>query len=225
MLLLFQSTPPIRVATIYFTIFLYIFFYFNPRHPYGWRHSNRIRPTIKEYFNPRHPYGWRRNTFHLGRPFHLFQSTPPIRVATVFCCCFLFFCCIFQSTPPIRVATALLTPGKGAKRYFNPRHPYGWRPSRMILLDSSVRFQSTPPIRVATVIDQFGNKTMLFQSTPPIRVATTSLFGCKICDKISIHATHTGGDTDLLVKQRLFLISIHATHTGGDAALLHIVLH
>ena len=149
MLLVFQSTPPIRVATIYFTIFLYIFFYFNPRHPYGWRHSNRIRPTIKEYFNPRHPYGWRRNTFHLGRPFHLFQSTPPIRVATVFCCCFLFFCCIFQSTPPIRVATRIVdcefcpvkisihathTGGdqtaltEAQKQLnFNPRHPYGWR--------------------------------------------------------------------------------------------------
>ena len=57
-------------------------------------------------FNPRHPYGWR----HL----HFYSILTVIIV--------------FQSTPPIRVATNRLR-CHGPVRNFNPRHPYGWRQS------------------------------------------------------------------------------------------------
>ena len=58
-------------------------------------------------FNPRHPCGWRRAATPGSYTGWLFQSTPPMRVATV----------LqgrhhgawgFQSTPPMRVATYLL---------------------------------------------------------------------------------------------------------------------
>ena len=77
---------------------------FNPRHPCGWRPYSAGREECKIYFNPRHPCGWRLKSnagFFLSR---LFQSTPPLRVATI-----LRpgqgRQCLFQSTPPLRVAT------------------------------------------------------------------------------------------------------------------------
>ena len=77
----FQSTPPIRVATMtaeerkqiaYISIHAThtggdlavlagkpISPYFNPRHPYGWRRISRTEFPCNQNFNPRHPYGWR----------------------------------------------------------------------------------------------------------------------------------------------------------------------
>ena len=177
--------------------------------------------NISEYtdgynFNPRHPYGWRRFTARCSNISNLFQSTPPIRVATSTRVP-LRGCTIFQSTPPIRVATrprccicvgisisihATHTGGDRNSRavfcgidsisihathtggdllyfifappynYFNPRHPYGWRPAPALRRHRDVW--------------------------------------------ISIHATHTGGDALYNIRQYYFQISIHATHTGGD---------
>ena len=79
---------------------------------------------------------------------------------------------LFQSTPPIRVATIGYPKVSEADRYFNPRHPYGWRPYRVFAPPSPNRFQSTPPIRVATW-------------------AAGQMLQAYL---ISIHATHTGGD-------------------------------
>ena len=62
----------------------------------------------------------------------------------------------------------------------------------------------------------------VFQSTPPIRVAT-DIHAVLLSGKmISIHATHTGGDSDAVVLHPVIRISIHATHTGGDAVQLRI---
>ena len=123
--------------------------------------------------------------------------------------------------------------------YFNPRHPYGWRPTLLYHLHF---------IRI-------------FQSTPPIRVATFNFCVVALCHVISIHATHTGGDLrappvspvrsdfnprhpygwrlqppcfshssvlfqstppirvatgGIIDGAEVISISIHATHTGGD---------
>ena len=101
---------------------------------------------------------------------------------------------------------------------FNPRHPYGWR--RYDIVEGKERknisihathtggdgplrkllylfwaFQSTPPIRVATRNAVPCRLTVKFQSTPPIRVATQNNFIHDSVPPISIHATHTGGDS------------------------------
>ena len=124
----------------------------------------------------------------------LFQSTPPIRVATNTTGATIRRT-RFQSTPPIRVATAMLrkgmrkamisihathTGGDGKStespfcgQDFNPRHPYGWR-----------QMETKKAIEI-----------MLFQSTPPIRVATAAVELMDDDLRISIHATHTGGDS------------------------------
>ncbi len=145
------------------------------------------------HFNPRHPYGWRPFGTFSFITCSIFQSTPPIRVATGGVA-YKFVSPGFQSTPPIRVATCV-----------NPT------------ANPSAQFQSTPPIRVATAnqphqrnpnaISIHATHTggdlydddrkildLSFQSTPPIRVATLFPVRCAPSFVISIHATHTGGD-------------------------------
>ena len=190
-------------------------------------------------FNPRHPYGWRLILLREKAEPFVFQSTPPIRVATSSC---HLFCqpTGFQSTPPIRVATHSMWIPLQAFVDFNPRHPYGWRPVLIGSDQVGKLFQSTPPIRVATFIQDENNRERcisihathtggdfsraaniaaenIFQSTPPIRVATGAGQPDSEPLLISIHATHTGGDTGEPAAVGNPVISIHATHTGGDA--------
>ena len=166
---------------------------FNPRHPCGWRPIPQFGGAGRIYFNPRHPCGWRlqRNVVKDGEK--IFQSTPPMRVAT----CMVKPTCssgLFQSTPPMRVATSpcftlscatlisIHATHAGGDHIgesdmpfpinFNPRHPCGWRRG----------FRS----RI--------NEGLL----------------------ISIHATHAGGDGTNVFQFCILIISIHATHAGGD---------
>ena len=63
-------------------------------------------------------------------------------------------------------------------------------------------FQLTPPIRVATHYDVNSLYPYeIFQLTPPIRVATTPNKPEEIGTVISTHATHKGGDLELLKLQ------------------------
>ena len=80
----FQSTPPMRVATgltgnpaVRRSISIHA------THA-GGDVAPVVLPKRALYFNPRHPCGWRRGTqSHVGCP-SIFQSTPPMRVATVY---------------------------------------------------------------------------------------------------------------------------------------------
>ena len=57
----------------------------------------------------------------------------------------------FQSTPPVRGAT-LREPYTGVcAAHFNPRPPCGGRPTRADIYVNGKLFQSTPPVRGATV--------------------------------------------------------------------------
>ena len=148
--LLFQSTPPIRVAT-------------SPRlqsgclpvisihatHTGGDICSNNARFCCQD-FNPRHPYGWRlrrHGTFDSlqGISIHATHTGGDGNIADWFS-----EETGFQSTPPIRVATGLQDLLGPLIKNFNPRHPYGWRPVAASRFFGATTFQSTPPIRVAT---------------------------------------------------------------------------
>ena len=104
-----------------------------------------------------------------------------------------------------------------SRRYFNPRHPCGWRPRCHSAVAVFAKFQSTPPMRVATsgmsLAEQEGfisihathaggdGKVFFptkFQSTPPMRVATDAVALVLQTEYISIHATHAGGDGNAL---------------------------
>ena len=103
----FQSTRPIRGATLAAGVVLAVLGDFNPRAPYGARRpcSHRFGRGNCDFnprapygarqtkscivlgntcnFNPRAPYGARRPTWKVVFAYHLFQSTRPIRGATI----------------------------------------------------------------------------------------------------------------------------------------------
>ena len=145
----------------------------------------------------------------------------------------------FQSTPPVRGATvsgarckcgkiiSIHAPRAGgdlsSKRattvrpHFNPRPPCGGRHSGHIRRPhrqgisihapraggdstsrqatiTTIRFQSTPPVRGATMEQIRCVKELRFQSTPPVRGATANALLPGRTGPISIHAPRAGGD-------------------------------
>ena len=104
----------------------------------------------------------------------------------------------------------------------------------------SVLFLSTPPSRVATYRRARSRLSAWFLSTPPSRVATVALYRDLRAERVSIHATLTGGDRRepgtahprrccfyprhphgwrlpaRALCGGLLAVSIHATLTGGD---------
>ena len=101
---LFQSTLPLRGATVYAKqgdTFTRISIHapltgsdpnlrryvqpdddFNPRSPYGERRKSISKCTLSNNFNPRSPYGERLSGFISSAVWALFQSTLPLRGAT-----------------------------------------------------------------------------------------------------------------------------------------------
>ena len=100
----------------------------------------------------------------------------------------------FQSTLPLRGATRDLRKDPKKQHHFNPRSPYGERPS--------------PEVP--------SSRWPVFQSTLPLRGATGSIFFLLIYFTISIHAPLTGSDADALFVRSIIRISIHAPLTGSD---------
>ena len=106
-----------------------------------------------------------------------FQSTRPIRGATIDVLGNIIRS-IFQSTRPIRGATWLLLVVWPGRQDFNPRAPYGARRNTMDRVIATAAFQSTRPIRGATLscFDLLFD-LLPFQSTRPIRGATIDVLG------------------------------------------------
>ena len=170
----FQSTHPLRDATLSILFKITSLDDFNPRTPYGMRLNINIFISTFCYFNPRTPYGMRllRKTkspallvISIHAPltgcdhllvllFHL--SMISIHAPLTGCDCIPLTATLktleFQSTHPLRDAT--LT---------NVNDP------------NISLFQSTHPLRDATLRQptKFISWT-LFQSTPPLRDATFS---------------------------------------------------
>ena len=124
-ILLFQSTLPLRGATFQpastgiphaisihapltgsdprFNRFSSFRLYFNPRSPYGERPPFNVTLPGKDDFNPRSPYGER--PYHLDPILrqHIFQSTLPLRGAT-----------IMRRTPKVTVKISIHAPLTGS---------------------------------------------------------------------------------------------------------------
>ena len=147
------------------------------------------------HFNPRSPYGERPVLLENIRSVFIFQSTLPVRGATIrSLLCFADM--LFQSTLPVRGATggggfvsrllniSIHAPRTGSdaeapefkeeQRYFNPRSPYGERLVVAHLVELLHQFQSTLPVRGATRRYDVTKETAIFQSTLPVRGATRS---------------------------------------------------
>ena len=125
---IFQSTHPLRDATV----------------------SQRASFLLVPHFNPRTPYGMRRFSYRRLPLMGTFQSTHPLRDATVDEMILLTAYTIFQSTHPLRDATVSLSSPVTHFCDFNPRTPYGMRRYCRCVYRCIYRFQSTHPLRDAT---------------------------------------------------------------------------
>ena len=214
----FQSTRPIRGATLWCGSAVTGATDFNPRAPYGARHNvtskimtdcmisihaphtgrDRRRSSSRRSrsnFNPRAPYG--------ARPSAILR---PLTIS------------LFQSTRPIRGATLQAADVRRHPDDFNPRAPYGARRAakvrpRVIILISI----HAPHTGRDLVAADYGAPTSRFQSTRPIRGAT--LCGPAYTSwnwNFNPRAPYGARHQPCLQLQSAQKISIHAPHTGRD---------
>ena len=192
----FQSTRPIRGTTS------------------SWTRAGQPRPN----FNPRAPYGARRG-YRGGTHVHCrFQSTRPIRGTTSRTTTRPAISPAFQSTRPIRGTTKGLIRHVNLIKNFNPRAPYGARPSIRAGDSGPGYFNPRAPYGARHQDREHYQLSNQFQSTRPIRGTTTAIskgpsgqldfnprapYGARLkcsrqifsCINISIHAPHTGHDS------------------------------
>ena len=195
---LFQSTHPLRGATLTVNSSLERRQNFNPRTPCGVR---RLRPaalSARRYFNPRTPCGVRHFTIrNLSQTEDIsihaplagcdvagssvmadgvaFQSTHPLRGATKDLG-FVGRVGEFQSTHPLRGATTSTRRSLMHSLDFNPRTPCGVRLRAVPRAAVIGAFQSTHPLRGATAVSEEGVISWTFQSTHPLRGATAKTY-------------------------------------------------
>ena len=214
----FQSTLPLRGATdhpapltpefwisihapltgsdVFLPPFFPPFDYFNPRSPYGERPARFSWLTSLLYFNPRSPYGERHGAACFLAHVDLFQSTLPLRGATI---------PDVRRGPGFEISIHAPLTGSDLRRMlvfapvtnFNPRSPYGERHIAHHFCLRRIGFQSTLPLRGATrrlrptecgianfnPRSPYGERLQIivgraqikeFQSTLPLRGATST---------------------------------------------------
>ena len=157
----FQSSRPVRGATIWLCPIVLHARYFNPRAPCGARHH--ICPS-------------RTNTRE-------FQSSRPVRGATLLdspaALVFLYF------NPRAPCGARQHRPGASSPlpADFNPRAPCGARRVRRRLCRYTAGFQSARPVRGATMVVPARQQGIEFQSARPVRGATFALAYRAQCEK------------------------------------------
>ncbi len=248
----FQSTRPLRGATCSFfccqqSAFISIHAplagrdartrstlvlssHFNPRAPCGARRQGQNHEDHRlRHFNPRAPCGARPGGRAVMQEDVAFQSTRPLRGATLnrqglffrlrisihaplagrdLIPCLASFCAVHIS---IHAPLAGRDFPRAIRRtvfyYFNPRAPCGARPPITRPRSGIARFQSTRPLRGATPQTRHSVFFLLFQSTRPLRGATKGQHGLTMSDCISIHAPLAGRDLaskGTITKRRYF---------------------
>ena len=90
--------------------------------------------------------------FYLTMIFYQFQSTHPMRDATLISSSTYIDSLKFQSTHPMRDATVYFFIRRTINAYFNPRIPCGMRLAKGDSSTNATKFQSTHPMRDATLM-------------------------------------------------------------------------
>ena len=236
---IFQSTRPMRGATLRRTSTAMTSLDFNPRAPCGARLRLFGREmVIYNDFNPRAPCGARLwvsplcfwhllisiHAPHAGRDFlrstairsiWLFQSTRPMRGATSQTTDSNHDF-IFQSTRPMRGATLRRTSTAMTSLDFNPRAPCGARQITLLEEICSRLFQSTRPMRGATPARRRSKRNRKFQSTRPMRGATVTDTRERLRLLFQSTRPMRGATQQHRSCERQERISIHAPHAGRD---------
>ena len=146
--------------------------YFNPRSPYGERPLATIPDEIRRlisihapltgsdqlcaqpllqnlYFNPRSPYGERPMIPSFAQKVNKFQSTLPLRGATMLTGIYPYYYQI-SIHAPLTGSDGVSSTSTKSNIDFNPRSPYGERQKFLYSHPESTTFQSTLPLRGAT---------------------------------------------------------------------------
>ncbi len=148
----FQSTHPVRGATLRPRCPVLSIPYFNPRTPCGVRLFHHPAPTLGCYFNPRTPCGVRP---HCSPPN---KSSLPISIHAPRAGC---------------DATSMTT--RNCWRNFNPRTPCGVRLSVFLVSVTISRISiHAPRAGCDFTCGSQGEAEYIFQSTHPVRGATCS---------------------------------------------------
>ena len=171
----FQSTRPIRGATILHVTITLSRQNFNPRAPYGARLCPYKGVQYRQAISIHAPHTGR-DVIQLMRSCvdYLFQSTRPIRGATSGEGYQAGATTNFNPRAPYGARQTRVFPDMTCQIHFNPRAPYGARPNSISTWEHTIIFQSTRPIRGATVKVVTLMVDAIFQSTRPIRGATIS---------------------------------------------------
>ena len=154
-----------------------------------------LEPRPRKNFNPRFPWGKRLTRLTWLSATSAFQSTLPVGEAT----CDLpraaaYFA--FQSTLPVGEATMLFHGGAEWKRNFNPRFPWGKRPSWVYNMDRRKGI-SIHASRGGSDIKNFLQNQMMFDFNPRFPWGKRHPLGRVKAksNSISIHASRGGSDT------------------------------
>ena len=243
----FQSTLPMRGATIIPPNGIHCKRYFNPRSPCGERPGGALAHIQFFLFQSTLPMRGATNSFkhlsslhqisihapHAGSDLPLSFPTPspfvisihaPHAGSDLYGGHFTIGGLIFQSTLPMRGATKYTDLIGCPFVDFNPRSPCGERLGGHDVGRGHLGFQSTLPMRGATGRWLKCANGEQFQSTLPMRGATGEVVSQINLSKISIHAPHAGSDVPIMALPKGSLISIHAPHAGSDRAFSSSVL-
>ena len=169
---------------------------FNPRAPCGARHGCSFVFTCHGSFNPRAPCGARHRFITSASSNHMFQSTRPVRGATVVAAGYRpqgkfqstrpvrgatgftsrsRYLTVFQSTRPVRSATRSSWDGETHISCFNPRAPCGARQRRRTLSRGFPSFNPRAPCGARRWRTSHIARKSWFQSTRPVRGATYNI--------------------------------------------------
>ena len=125
----------------------------------------------------------------------------------------------FQSTPPVKAATlAFCDVGCGQEISIHAAREGGDDVWGQILAKLDISIHAAREGGDVT-LPLFIPMPERFQSTPPVKAATVTELRDPRYIKISIHAAREGGDEDGLDTTTISLISIHAAREGGDVAV------
>ena len=191
--------------------------YFNPRAPCGARLLHLIASAKQSDFNPRAPCGARQSLQQTSGRLEAFQSTRPVRGATLSLLMRSPPCLNFNPRapcgarlvgrlrPPQGLSISIHAPRAGRdpapvssdldnNQFQSTRPVRGATPSRTIQ-SSALLFQSTRPVRGATRMMTLMVSSSRFQSTRPVRGATRPDEQGRGRADISIHAPRAGRDS------------------------------
>ena len=235
----FQSTLPLRGATWSVPCRPSSWCNFNPHSPCGERQKIPHRPLRLHYFNPHSPCGERPTGWGAYRIRHEFQSTLPLRGATVQLLVEAIAVRISIHTPLAgsdrartdrwsRQRISIHTPLAGSdfgfdsraqcRWYFNPHSPCGER--RAVYRQTAPKpteFQSTLPLRGATNARSREIAAILISIHTPLAGSDLQIKGLSAGPLTFQSTLPLRGATCLSVRScRSRLISIHTPLAGSD---------